>query len=171
MRCRFPQPPKAVRFVVNSLSFNHFQHLADIPCVLGNGVEGAAPSTQPVTLYITLNITPTNLNNSPPRIPTEVSPTEESTIPERIQSPAPEHLLPLSHHQPVETGNAIPQSREEVSHSSAKNPRLALDRADEAMNPIDRSNTWESAVGRIKWVMDTLSPIVEVSIIPFDVPG
>jgi hypothetical protein len=51
---------------------------------------------------------------------------------------------------------------------------LALDRADEAVNrivPIERSNTWEGAVGRIKWVMDTLGPIAEVSVLPFDVLG
>ncbi len=40
--------------------------------------------------------------------------------------------------------------------------RIAVRRADEAMRPIDGSDTWEKAVGRIKWVMDTLSPITEV---------
>jgi hypothetical protein len=34
------------------------------------------------------------------------------------------------------------------------------------MKPIDQSNTWQGAVGRIKWVMDTLSPIAEVRAIP-----
>jgi hypothetical protein len=61
----------------------------------------------------------------------------------------------------------MPQSQEGMSHTSAKNPRLALDQADEAMNRIDRSNTWESAVGKIKLVMDTLGPIAEVSVMPF----
>jgi hypothetical protein len=64
----------------------------------------------------------------------------------------------------------MPQSREEMSPTSTKNPRFALDRADESMKrivPIDRSNTWERAVGRIKWVMDTLSPIAEVRVMPF----
>ncbi len=145
--------------------------LADIPCVLKNDVGEAARSTQPVTLYITVNITPPNLFNSPPSIPTEDddSPAEEATIPGRIQVPALEHLLPLSHHQPFETGNTIPQSPEEMSPTSTKNPRFALDRADEAMErivAIDRSNTWEKAVGRIKWVMDTLGPIAEVRLIP-----
>jgi hypothetical protein len=49
-------------------------------------------------------------------------------------------------------------------------PRLALHQADAAMSriiPIGRSNTWESAVGKIKWVMDTLGPIAEVSVMPF----
>jgi hypothetical protein len=162
-----------VRFVENSLSFNQLNiSRADIPCVLENGVGEAVRSTQPVTLYIMVNITPPNLCNSPPCIPTEDddSPVEGATIPGRIQFPAPEHLSPLSHRQPVETGNTMPQSREEVSPTSIKNPRIALDRADEATKrivPIDRSNTWERAVGRIKWVMDTLGPIAEVRVIPF----
>ena len=77
------------------------------------------------------------------------------------------HPLPLSRHQAVEAGNNKPQSREEASPASTKDLRLALDRADQAMKQIDRSNTWEGAVGRIKWMMDTLSPIAEVRIIPF----
>jgi hypothetical protein len=145
---------------------------AGIPCVLENDVGEAARSTQPVTLYITVNITPPNLYNSSPSIPTgdDDSPAEDSTIPGRIQVPALEHVLPLSHHQHVETGNNLPQSREELSPTGTKNPRFALDRADEAMErivPIDRSNTWEKAVWRIKWVMDTLGPIAEVRLIPF----
>jgi hypothetical protein len=125
-------------------------------------------STQPVTLYITVNVTPPNLFNSPPSIPIEDvdSPTEEATIPGHIQSPTPERILPLSHHQPVEAGKNKPQ---EVSTASANNPRLALKRADQAMKQMDRSNTWQAAVGRIKWVMDTLGPIAEVRVIPFDV--
>ena len=166
-----------VRFVENSLSFNQLNiSRTDIPCVLGNDVGEAARSTQPVTLYLTVNITSPNLYNSPPSIPAEDgdSPADEATIPGRIQFPAPEHRLPLSHHQPVETGNTIPQSREEMSSTSTKNPRFALHWADKVMKrivPIDRSNTWERAVGRIKWVMDTLGPIAEVRVMPLDVLG
>jgi hypothetical protein len=162
-----------VRFVKNSLSLNQLNILrADIPCVLGNGVGGTARSTQPVTLYITVNITPPNLYNNPPSMPTRDDGylAEEATIPGPIQFSAPEHVVPLSHHQPVETGNILPQSREEVSPTSTKNPHLALDRADEAMKrivPIDRSTTWERAIGRIEWVMDTLGPIAEVRVIAF----
>jgi hypothetical protein len=165
-----------VRFVENSLSFNPLNiSRVDIPCVLQSDVGEAARSTQPVTLYITINITPPEGSEpykSPPSIPTkdDGSPAEEATIPGRIQFPAPEQLLPLSHHQPVKTGNTMPQSREEMSPTNTKNPRLAIDQADEAMKriiPIDRSNTWERAVGRMKWVMNTLSPIAEVRIGPF----
>ena len=129
-------------------------------------------STQPVTLYISINITSPNLHNS---IPTEdeASPAEEATISERIQIPIPEHLLP-SAPPPVETGNTMSQGREEMSPTSSKNPPFSLRWADKIMErnvPIDRSNTCENAVGRIKWVMDTLSPIAEVRIIPFGVLG
>jgi hypothetical protein len=151
-----------VRFVDNSLSFNQLNiSRADIPCLLENGVGEAARSTQPVILYISLNIAPPNLYNSPPSMPTaDVDfPTEKATIPRRTQPPSPEHPMPLSHHQPVEAGNSMPP----------KNPRLALKRADQAMKRMDRSNTWQGAVGRIKWVMDALGPIAEVRVIPFDV--
>jgi hypothetical protein len=162
-----------VRFVENSLSFYQLNiSRADIPCVLENDVGEAARSTPPITLYITVNITPPDLCNSPPCMPTEDddSLSEEATIPGRIQFPSPEHFLPLSHHQPVETGNTIPQSLEKMSPTTTKNPRFALHWADGSMKrivPIDRSNTWERAVGRIKWVMDTLGPIAEVRVIPF----
>ena len=38
----------------------------------------------------------------------------------------------------------------------------ALRSADGAVVAIDLSNTWEGAVERIKWVMDTVSPVAEV---------
>jgi hypothetical protein len=166
-----------VRFVGNSFSFNQLNTLcADIPCILENDIEEAARSTQPVTLYITVTIMPPNLYNSSSGIPTkgENSPAEEATIPGRVQFPVPEHVLPLSHHQSAETGNTMPQSREELSPTGTENPSLPLDRADEAMKrvaPIDRSNTWEGAVVRIKWVMDMLGPFAEVRVYSFDVLG
>jgi hypothetical protein len=158
-----------VRFFENSLSFNQLNiSRADIRCVLWNGAGGAARSALPVTLHIKVDITPPNLYDSPPSIPIEDvdSPAEESTIPRHVQLPTPEHILPLSHHQHVEAANNKPQ---EVSATSAKNPRLALKRADQAVKGMDLSNTWQGAVGRIKWVMDTLGPIAEVRVIPFDV--
>jgi hypothetical protein len=125
---------------------------------------------QPVTLYITVNITPPNLYSSPSSITTkdDGSPTEEATIPGPIQFPVPE---PLSHHQSVETSNTVPQSRESMSPTtSTKDPQFNLLRADEAIEQMvstDRSNMWKKAVGRIKWVMDKLEPIAEVRTIPF----
>ncbi len=114
--------------------------------------------------------------NNPPEIPIKVddSPAEESTKPsivpdswEPIQSTALEPLLPSSDPLPVETGTPIPDSQAEMS--PIEMALIAVRRADEAKKPIDRKNTWEGAVSRIKWVMDTVSPIAEVraiSILP-----
>jgi hypothetical protein len=121
---------------------------------------------QPATLYVTVHVPPPTVYNSPSSLPTEVevSPAEEATLPGRIQSP---HPLPLSHHQPVETEITIPKSREEVSLTSTRDPRSGIHQADEAMKQIDRSDMCEGAIRRIKWVMDTLSPVAEVRVIPF----
>ena len=124
---------------------------------------------QPVTLYIAVNVISPTLCHSPPTIPTEDggSPAKEAPIPRPIQSPSPEHFLSLSHHRPVEAGNNKLQCREEAPPTSTKDLRLVLDQVNQAMERIDRSNTWQGAVGRIKWVMDTLSPIAEVRAISF----
>ena len=143
----------------------------DIPCALENDVGEATRLTQPVTLYITVNITPPNLYNSPPSIPTEDddSPAEEATIPGRIQLPAAEPTLPLPHHLPIQTGTSMPQSQEGVLPQATEGFLFALDRANDAIEgivPIDRSNTWERAVEKINWVMDRLNPIAEVRLMP-----
>jgi hypothetical protein len=138
-----------VRFVENSLSSNQLNiSRVDIPCILENDVGEAARSMQLITLHITVNITPPHLYKSPPSIPTkdDNSPAEDATIPGRIQF------------------------REEMSLTNTKNPRSDLRRADEYMEriaPIGLLNTWERAVGRMKWVMDTLNPIAEVRVMPF----
>ena len=70
--------------------------------------------------------------------------------------------------------NTVSQSQEEVSPTSTKDLRFEILQADESMKrivPIDRSNTWERAVERINWVMETLGPIAEVSVYPFKVLG
>ncbi len=46
--------------------------------------------------------------------------------------------------------------------SPTEKAQISLRRADEVKKPIDRKNTWKRAVSRIKWVMDTVSPIAEV---------
>ena len=37
-----------------------------------------------------------------------------------------------------------------------------LETANEAMTEINNSDTWEGALERVKWVMDTVSPVAEV---------
>ncbi len=100
------------------------------------------------------------------------SPAEESTKPsvvldsgEPIQSTALEPLLPSSDPLSVETGTPMPDSQAEMSPT--EKALIAVRSADEAKKPVDRKNTWQGAVSRIKWVMDTVSPIAEVRAIPF----
>ena len=153
-------------FLGNPHFYNELNILrAEISCVLESCVGVAARSTQPVTLYLSVNITPSNLPNSPPSIPTK----DDDSPTRRIQFPSPEPHLPLSHHPEVGTGDTMPKSQEEMSPSTKK-ARFALHLADKTMkriDPIDGSKTWEKAVGRIKWVMDTLGPIAEVRVMHF----
>jgi hypothetical protein len=167
-----PLASQSSSFIENPLSFNKLNiSRADISCVLENGVAVAAQSTQPITIYIVVNSTSSTLDNSPPSIPTadNGSPAEEVPIPARghTQSPSPEQPSPPSHHQHGEVGNNEPRSREEVPHASTEDLCVALSQADQAMKRVDRSNAWQGAVGRVKWVMDTLSPVAGVRVIPF----
>ena len=118
---------------------------------------------QTVTLYITLNVTPPTLYNTPPSIPAadDDSPAEEAPMPGRPQSPSPSPFLHLPHDQPVEAGNDKPQIPEKVLPTSTEDHRLLLNRADHAMMRVYQSNLRQGAVGRIKWVI-----IAEVRAIP-----
>jgi hypothetical protein len=164
-----------VRLVENFHSFKQLNiSRIDIHCVLDNDAGEAARSTRSVTLYITVNITPLSLYNSPPlaSIPTEDadSPAEQATIPGRIELPlaAADPPVPPPHCLPVRTGTPMPQSLEGMSPT--EDFLFSLSRANESMKlivPIDRSTTWERAAERINWVMEALSPIAEVRVTPF----
>ena len=112
---------------------------------------------------------PPIIPNNPPEIPTkgDDTPAEEVIKPSMtpdfgrpIQSTAPELLLYSSDPLSTETGTSMPDGQAEMSHT--EKALIALRRADEAKNPIDRKNPWKGAVSRIKWVMDTVSPVTEV---------
>jgi len=134
----------------------------------------------PVTIYLMItvsaNMLPPIIPNNPPEIPTQGddTPAEKATKSAiasysggPIQSTAPERLLPSSRPLSVETGTPMPDGRVEMS--STEKALISLRCADEAQKPIDGANTWKRAISRIKWVMDTVSPIAEVraiSILP-----
>jgi hypothetical protein len=46
--------------------------------------------------------------------------------------------------------------------SLAEKAQISLDRAVQAEKSIDGSNTWQGVVERVKFVMDTLSPVAGV---------
>jgi hypothetical protein len=108
----------------------------------------------------------------PPSIPTEGDdiPAGEVLEPTTVtdsrgvgQSTVPEHPLPLPDHLPVEGVTPMPQDRGEMS--LVDEAQTSLNLAEQAKKSIDRSNSWEGVVGRIKWVMDTLSPVAGVRVI------
>ncbi|SRR6266702_349385 len=127
----------------------------------------------PVTLYLTITVSANVPPPNPPEIPTKGDDTltEEATKPSMapdsggpIQSTAPEHLLPSPDPMSVETGiPSMPDGQAEISPT--EKALIAVRRADEAKKPIDGANTWKGVISRIKWVMDTVSPIAEVRVI------
>ncbi len=157
----------------NPLLFNQFNiSRVDIPCTLNNDAGGAVRSTQrqPVTLYITVTaLANTTVPDLPKSIPNTLmegdhSPAGETTIPGPIQFTAVEPPSSPPHHPSIENDTPMQRGREEMSPT--EDPLLARRHADEAMKTIDQSKTWESAVKRISWVMDKLSPIAEVRTMP-----
>ena len=114
-------------------------------------------------------ILPLNATNA---IATEVdvSPAEQATKPTMAQgtigtaplvvATAPEPLSPPTDHVPIETSTPIPPVPDvRAAMSPAEN---ALHDADVVAKAINLPSTWEGAVARIKWVMDTVSPAAEV---------
>jgi hypothetical protein len=58
------------------------------------------------------------------------------------------------------SGRPIAGGQTDVSRDSIRH-------AQEALDNIDTMKTWKSAVGAVKWVMDTVSKIAEVCLVSF----
>jgi hypothetical protein len=131
-----------------------------------------------VTLYLTIAVS----SNAPPYpiLPIDtahamatgmgVSPMENATEPTiaraqdsiettpSVAAPTPELLSPPTGDVPIVTSSLPP-----VSDIPAMSPaEHALRDADEATKAINLTSTWESTVERMKWVMDTVSPVAGV---------
>ncbi|KAH9030075.1 hypothetical protein EDB84DRAFT_1676992, partial [Lactarius hengduanensis] len=135
---------------------------------LGDGNEQAGRSTPPVTLDLTITVLANGTSPSDPHIiPTEGDDTAAEDFPKPTTAPdssglarssAPGGLSHPPDRRPVESSTLMPQDQGETS--VVEKPQIV--RVDQVEEVIDRSNTWEGAVGRIKWVMDTLSPVAEL---------
>ncbi len=75
-----------------------------------------------------------------------------------VVATVPKPLSPMDH-VPSETSTPIPVPNVQAAMSPAEN---ALRDADEVTKVINLPSTWEGAVARIKWLMDTVSPAAEV---------
>ncbi|KAH9051943.1 hypothetical protein EDB87DRAFT_627171 [Lactarius vividus] len=149
----------------------------DIPFTLSNGDGEGGQSDQPVILYLTIAVS-TNATSHPvsPINPAsavatkaDVSPIERATKPTIIHdstksvpfvfATAPEPPSPTDH---TPTGTNTPMPTVPDIRATVSPAENALRVADEAAKAINLSSTWEGAVARIKWVVDTVSPVAEL---------
>ncbi len=155
----------------SSVRLTNISHV-DIAFVLNGQSE---QSMEPVTLHLTITVSANRTSPSDPhKIPTEGDDSPPEEVPEHNivpdsrgpdQSTAREPPLPSPDRLPAHSSTPMPQDQAETS--LVEKARTDLDRADEVKlkKLIDRSDTWEGVVGKIKWVMDTLSPVAEVRVI------
>ena len=126
---------------------------------------------QPVTLYLTISVSPNKTSNP---VEHDLVGAGEAMRPSTAQDPMKststvaagfETLSYPKDHLPGEiTSSILPAADGSAGMSRAKN---ALRNAHRAMMTINLSNTWEGALERIKWVMDTVAPVAEVRAISF----
>ena len=147
----------------------------DVPFTLTNGDRQVRYSDQPVTLYLTVVLSPnttpctvlpvnttnlqsTEVNVSTPREATSSMAQDSANATRSTVAADSEALSPPTDRLP---GTAIPPA---ADRRAGIPPLLdTLDDTEKAMTSISNlSDTWESALERIKWVMDTVSPVAGV---------
>ena len=136
----------------------------DVPFVLANGDIKAGRLNEPITLYLTFVVSPNTASSlALPIDATNLQSTEANasalgaSTSSMAQSPDGGTLAPAADHRP---STPIPPT----SVQAAGMPHIedALQGAKEAMTTISLSDTWGVVLERMKWVMDTLSPVAEV---------
>ncbi|KAH9159371.1 hypothetical protein EDB89DRAFT_1203773 [Lactarius sanguifluus] len=146
------------------------------PFVLTNG-NGQGGESVTGTLYLRVTVSPNT--TSDPILPTNVpiirstaiddSSSGEAEEPAMAQEPTNltrstittgPALAPPTNRLPSSESSPIPPAAERRGVSPAVS---ALHGAGEAMATINLSNKWEGALERIKWVMDTVSPVAEMA--------
>ncbi|SRR6266702_1166073 len=144
----------------------------DVPFVLANAGRQAGQSIQPVTLYLTVSVSP-NMPSHPvkhdlvgagevmrPFTAQDSVKSTRSTIPAGFET-----LSSPKDHLPGDITTSMPPVADVSAGMSPA--ESALRSADGAVAAIDLSNTREGALERIKWVMDIVSPVAEVRAMSF----
>ncbi|KAF8263384.1 hypothetical protein EI94DRAFT_592133 [Lactarius quietus] len=144
----------------------------DVPFFLTNEDSRVGQSIRPVTLYLTVVVSPillinttdlqlTGVNDLLPREDTSLMAGDSAMTIRTIIPTDSEALSPPVDPLPLEMSTALPPAADRQARlSSAKD---ALRVATKAMATINLSDAWEGALERIKWVMDILSPVAELS--------
>jgi hypothetical protein len=78
---------------------------------------------------------------------------------------ASEALSPSTDYLPVESGTPAPPTA--YCQAEMSPTKKALHDANDAMKTMNIYDTWDNAVSRIKWVMDTVSPVAGVRTLSF----
>ncbi|KAF8273257.1 hypothetical protein EI94DRAFT_1295650 [Lactarius quietus] len=145
---------------------------SDAPFVLSSSDKQAGESVQPVTLYLTIAV-PGNTTSSPilPTSATETevdaSPMAQDTVPTIADAQDTIETTPLvvantpeplpTDRVPIEISSSIPPVSDAQATMSAAEDALHV--TDKATKAISLASTWEGVIERIKWVMETLSPV------------
>ena len=136
----------------------------DVPFVLANGDIKAGQLNEPITLYLTFVVSPNTASSlALPIDATDLQSTEAnaSTVSEATsstaQGPDGGTLAPAADHRP-----STPIPLTSVQQAGMPHIEATLQSAEEAMATITLSDTWGVVLERMKWVMDTLSPVAEV---------
>jgi hypothetical protein len=150
------------------------RHLGeDVPFVLTNGDIKAGQLTEPITLFLSFIVSP-NATSSPvlPIDTTNPQSTEVHASTGRgATSSMAQDFTNTTRSTAVGSDTSSPPTDRlpNVPTPPAADPRAemssaenALQIANDAMATISLSDTWEVALSRIKWVMDTVSPVAEV---------
>ncbi len=139
----------------------------EVPFVLTDGERQAGLLMQSVTLYVTVTVT-ANTTSYPGK--RDLVGAGEAMTPSMAQDSIKstrstvtagfEIISPQVDHLPREITTFMSPA---ADGSAGMSPtKKALRNADEAITRINLPNTWESALKRIKWVMDIVSPVAEV---------
>jgi hypothetical protein len=149
------------------------RHLGeDVPFVLTNGKK-AGQLTEPIMLFLSFIVSP-NATSSPvlPIDTTNPQSTEVHASTGRgATSSMAQDFTNTTRSTAVGSDTSSPPTDRlpNVPTPPAADPRAemssaenALQIANDAMATISLSDTWEVALSRIKWVMDTVSPVAEV---------
>ena len=147
----------------------------DVPLTLANGDRQVRRSDQPVTLYLTvamssnttsypvlpvntINLQSTEINVSTATEATTSMAEDSTNVTRSTFATDSETSSPPTDHLP--SPPILPAADQQAAMPPVED---ALDGAKEAMTAVSNlSDTWEGALSRIKWVMDTVSPVAEV---------
>ncbi|KAF8262872.1 hypothetical protein EI94DRAFT_1704436 [Lactarius quietus] len=148
----------------------------DVPFVLVNGNRRAGQSNQPVTLYLTVSVSPNTTSNL--ILPIDATNIQSTEINETTPTEATSSIA----HDSTKNARSTATGSEAHSPPTDHLPNIlmpagmssaedALQIADEAMTALNLSDIWEGALEGITWVMDTVSPVAETLLEQFQRDG